>query len=66
MSKLSGIEIDEFTGAILTPGNPNLCQGNGENPDFEICCDECNWFLSCFSYDYTNGIISKIKRIEKK
>ena len=24
------------------------CQGNGEHPDYEICCDNCNWYLACF------------------
>lgn len=36
------------SGAILTPGRPENCQGNGKDEHFEICCDECNWFLACF------------------
>lgn len=35
-------------GAVLTPGNPKTCEGNGKDERFEICCDECNWFLACF------------------
>lgn len=38
----------DATGAILTPGFPERCQGNGEHPDFEICCDECDYYLACF------------------
>lgn len=38
------VDIDP-TGAKLHPGN---CQGNGNHPDFEICRDNCNWFLLCF------------------
>lgn len=41
------VDIDP-TGAELHPGNPDSCQGNGNHPDFEICCDNCNWFLACF------------------
>ena len=41
------VELDP-TGAKLQPGNPDSCQGNGKHPDFEICCDNCNWFLLCF------------------
>lgn len=40
--------IDEFTGAELQPGDPERCQGNGEHPDFECCCENCNWYLACF------------------
>lgn len=38
----------DATGAILTPGFPERCQGNGEHPNFEICCDNCDHFLTCF------------------
>ncbi len=41
-------EIDPWTGAELKPGDPEHCQGNGEHPDFECCCDGCNFFLACF------------------
>ena len=40
--------VRDPTGAILSPGKPEICQGNGENPHFEICCDNCNYFLKCF------------------
>ena len=41
------VDIDP-TGAILTPGDPENCQGNGKDPRFEICCDECDHYLACF------------------
>ena len=44
---LPEVDIDP-TGAELRPGRPDICQGNGEHPDFEICCDNCDWFLDCF------------------
>lgn len=36
------------TGAILMPGCPEKCEGNGEHPGFECCCDECDYYLKCF------------------
>jgi hypothetical protein len=40
------------TNAELHPGDQNNCQGNGNHPGFEICCDNCDWFLLCFpQYD---------------
>ena len=34
---------------ILTPSyHGELCRHNGENPDYEIACDECNFYLLCF------------------
>lgn len=45
-------DADPYTGAELHPGRPELCQGNGEHPDYEICCDNCDYFLACFpEYD---------------
>lgn len=42
----------DVTGAKLVPGNPDKCQGNGEHPFFECCCDECDYYLDCFpEYD---------------
>ena len=35
------------SGAVLRPGRPNRCQGNGRHPDFECCCDECDWLMLC-------------------
>ena len=34
---------------ILTPSyHGELCRHNGENPDYEIACDECDYYLMCF------------------
>jgi len=37
------------TGTVLTPSwHGEKCQGNGEHPGVECCCDECNFYLACF------------------
>ena len=34
---------------ILTPSyHGELCCYNGENPEYEIACDECDYYLFCF------------------
>ena len=34
---------------ILTPSyHGELCRHNGDNPDYEIACDECDYYLLCF------------------
>lgn len=34
---------------ILTPGfHGEKCRHNGENADYDIACDECDYFLICF------------------
>ena len=39
------ISVDEE----LTPSyHGELCRHNGENPDFEIACEECDYYLLCF------------------
>ena len=44
-------KVIDPTGVELTPGAPDECLGNREQ-GYECCCDECNWFLLCFSeYD---------------
>ena len=40
-------EVD-ITGVELSPGNPVACLGNGAQ-GFECCCDECDYYLACFS-----------------
>lgn len=47
MSKKIQEKIIDITGVELTPGNPTICLGNGEQ-GFECCCDECDYFLLCF------------------
>ena len=44
-------KVIDITGIELTPGEPTVCLGNGEQ-GFECCCDECDYFLFCFpEYD---------------
>lgn len=40
-------KIIDATDIELTPGNPIVCFGNG-NQTSEACCDECDYFLLCF------------------
>ena len=40
-------KIIDITGVELTPGDPSVCLGNGEE-GFECCCDECDYYLLCF------------------
>ena len=47
MSKNVPKKIIDITGVVLTPGEPTVCLGNGEQ-GFECCCDECAYFLLCF------------------
>lgn len=42
-------ELVDPTGTKLTPSwHGEDCLGNGEHPDIECCCDNCNYFLACF------------------
>ncbi len=47
MSKNLPKKLVDITGVELTPGEPAVCLGNGEQ-GFECCCDECDYFLFCF------------------
>ena len=47
MSKNNQKKVIDVTGVELTPGEPDVCLGNGER-GFECCCDECDCFLICF------------------
>ena len=47
MSKFILKKVIDVTGVELTPGEPSVCLGNGEQ-GFECCCDECDYFLRCF------------------
>ena len=40
-------KVIDITGIELTPAEPNVCLGNGEQ-GFECCCDECDYLLLCF------------------
>ena len=46
MNKDISRKIIDITGVELTPGEPAVCLGNGEQ-GFECCCDECDYFLLC-------------------
>ena len=40
--------IIDITGTILIPGNQGKdCPGNGEHPEVDCCCDECDYMLCC-------------------
>ena len=41
-------KVIDITGIELTPGEPTVCLGNGEQ-GFECCCDECDCYLLCFT-----------------
>ena len=47
MSKNIQKKVIDITDVELTPGEPAVCLGNGEQV-FECCCDECDYFLLCF------------------
>ena len=47
MDKNSQEKMIDITGIELTPGEPAVCLGNGEQ-GFECCCDECDFYLLCF------------------
>ena len=41
--------IIDVTGVVLVPGNHGKdCPGNGEDPEVECCCDECDYMMCCF------------------
>ena len=41
-------KVIDINGVKLTPGEPDVCLGNGKQ-GFECCCDECDYYSSCFS-----------------
>jgi len=45
--------IVDVTGVVLIPGNLGKdCPGNGEDPNIECCCDECDYMQCCFDLLY--------------
>ena len=61
MSKAIIKKTIDVTGVELTPGEPNVCLGNG-NQGFECCCDECDYYLLCFpEFDPKNKKFTKQK-----
>ncbi len=58
-------KVIDITGVELTPGEPTVCLGNGEQ-GFECCCDECDYFLLCFPNFYpTMSLIQQTKKRQK-
>ena len=47
MNKKIPKKVIDVTGIELTPGEPTVCLGNGDQ-GFECCCDECDYYLLCF------------------
>ncbi len=47
MTKNIPEKVIDVTGVELTPGEPDVCLGNGDQ-GFECCCDECDYYLFCF------------------
>ncbi len=59
--------IIDITGTPLTPSRQGRkCLGNGEHPEYECCCDECNYFLKCFPEFDERLFINKVKKFFKK
>lgn len=48
MNKNNKKIVTDISGVELIPGEPNVCPGNAEI-GFECCCDECDYYLLCFS-----------------
>jgi len=56
---------EDITGIEVTPGEPAACLGNGEQ-GFECCCDECDYYLLCFSeFNPKSSKDNNTKQIEK-
>ena len=61
MSKDIPKKVIDITGVEVTPGEPTVCLGNGEQ-GFECCCDECDYYLLCFpKFDPKSKRINKTK-----
>ena len=42
-------KIIDISGTPLMPSRQGRkCLGNGEHSGYECCCDECDYYLSCF------------------
>ena len=38
----------DVSGIKLNPANPKKCRGNGNYKGIEICCENCDYFLTCY------------------
>ena len=68
MNKNTREKTIDITGIELTPGEPTVCLGNGEQ-GFACCCDECDHFLLCFpefDVESEEELLSAIKNITAK
>ena len=53
-------QIIDITGTQLTPSRQGKrCLGNGEHPEYECCCENCNYYLRCFP-QYKGRLIRNI------
>jgi len=49
MTDLENEQYIDVTGTVLTPSfHGEKCLGNGLHPEYECCCDECEFYLICF------------------
>ena len=49
MSYESMFNILDSSGVLLTPSfHGEKCAGNMNTPEHGCCCDECDFYLSCF------------------
>lgn len=55
--------VDPCTGILLNPSHHGkACNGNGEHPEYECCCDECDYYLYCFpDWDKENFGIKELQ-----
>lgn len=48
--------IDPSTGIELRPSyHGEDCPGSGDHPETECCCDECDYYLTCFPESENGG-----------
>ena len=57
-------KVIDITGVELTPEEPDICLGNGEW-GFECCCDECDYYLLCFT-DFNPKNKERNKKFQQK
>ncbi|MBQ4327624.1 MAG: hypothetical protein IJC32_04330 [Clostridia bacterium] len=48
-------KVIDITGVELTPGEPTVCLGNGEQ-GFVCCCDECDYLAFCYPEFVPKGL----------
>ncbi len=65
---MENYQFVDISGTLLTPSfMGSKCLGNGENFEYECCCDECGYFLYCFpQYNYLFMSRKKKRKALKK